>query len=238
MITVAKLSPSIHEAVVRLNEDEDDAVLRELHAAVKLLRENCQKGIEVTEANFGNLMLSEPARHKQAREQAFKLLTTATKLVDAAVNSARYEIGKLEKKLQGPPPPRDLIAETRLREVRDALRAMKPEKARKIINDAVQSGDEDDAVICAAFGALTPWLTGMSRAHIDYARAIWAQRHHPDEVAKLRRRKLALDASMRAGELAVRFVDSLTNDDLIKQAEESEKRAAEIMAAAECVSSV
>jgi hypothetical protein len=233
MIQVAKLSPSVHELTVRLKEDADDDVLQQLHNAMKGLRENCEATINITYATLDNTMLSEPMRHKTARERGFKLFRSASRGIDSAVGYANNQMAILQKTIAGPPAPRDDAARAAHREIRDALRAMPPEKAVGIVDDDVQRGEENDPVVCAVLTAPAPWLVGMSRSQLEMARGAWAQRHHADDIARLRRRKLAVDAVVRGGKIAEQFIGALTDNAMIMQAEEAEKRAEMVMRATE-----
>jgi hypothetical protein len=222
-----------YELTVRLKEDTEDDVLQQLHNAMKTLREKCESTISITYASLDNIMLSEPMRHKTARERGLKLFKSASRGIDAAIGFANNQMAILQKTIAGPPAPRDDATRAAHREIRDALRAMPPEKAVVIVDDAVQRGEEGDPVVGAALTAPAPWLVGMSRSQLEMARGVWAQRHHADDIARLRRRKLAVDAAVRASKIAEQFIGALTDANMIRRAEEAEKRAEMVMRATE-----
>lgn len=216
----ATLSPSIHEKTVERHfvRDQDDPVLTGLHAATKAMRETCERAAKMRDQVLANTLKTEAARHRQARMVSFEMLKKATEVVDEAVKAAQAEIGLLRSRCSGPAPVKDTIAEMRQRELRDKFAALPEERRRMVVAEA------DEAVV-AALLAVPPWVVGMTTADLDMVRNAWARRRHPADLDRVARLEAALEDVKRAGSLGVTFVDELTNEKLVSEAERLEAAA-------------
>jgi hypothetical protein len=229
-MTMTTLSPTVHEAVVKRHmiEDADDPIMKGLFESVKQTRELATKAAATTDIVLKNEMRTMAARHKDARAASFELLKRATQSIDAAVQSAQAEITAIKSKLKGPPPSRDRAIESRQAELRERL-AMLPEDRRKaIIEDAIKT---DDQLLLGAVLHGYAWECGMSDPEISIVRHNWASKHHAADLDRLERLSKAVDDANRAGSVAISFVDSLTNADLVSKAEQMEKQATAALAA-------
>lgn len=226
----ATLSPSVHEATIKRHmSGDEDAAMQALHDAVKLAREMASKAAQTTEIVLRNKLDTEPQRHRKARAASFELIERATKALDDAVKSAQREIATIKARTKGPPPARDLLTETRQRELRERLSALPDDKRRTIIADAIKS--DNDLLVGAVLNA-PPWLSAMGESEMTLVRHNWATKHFAADLDRAERLQKALVDAERAGTLSISFVDSLTNAQLIEQAESTEKKAAEALAAA------
>jgi len=72
---------------------------------------------ETTAIVLKNTLQTEPARHKNARAAGFSLLERATKPLDDALKVVQSEIEAVQLKVKGPPPAKDVVAETKQREI-------------------------------------------------------------------------------------------------------------------------
>lgn len=226
----ATLSPSVHEATIKRHMTADaDAAMQALHDAVKLAREMASKAAQMTEAVLRNELDTEPQRHRKARAASFELIERATKALDAAVRDAQQEIAAIKTRAKGPPPAKDVLMETRQRELRERLAMLPDERRKAIIADAIKSGD--DLLVGAVLNA-PPWLSALGENEMTLVRHNWATRRFAADLDRAERLQKALIDAERAGSLSISFVDSLTNAQLIEQAESTEKKAAEALAAA------
>lgn len=227
----ASLSPSVHEAMIKRHmvSDDDDPILTALFEGVKLAREMASKAAQTTDAVLANKLETEAARHKKARAATFTLLERATTALDEAVTAAQKEIATIKTRLCGPPPAKDLITETRQRELRERMSMLPEERRKAIIIHAINS--DDDLLVGAILNAKS-WLSGLSDSEVLLCRHNWATKRYPADVERLDRLEKAMGDTHRAGQQAISFIDSLTDANLIAGAEASEKKASDALAAA------
>ena len=227
---VATLSPSVHESVIKRHmTGDDDPVLGSLFDAVKLAREMSGKAAKTTASVLQNKLETEAARHRKARAAGFALLENATAALDAAVKSAEKETAAIKARTAGPPVTRDLVTETRQRELRERLSLLPEERRKAIIAQAVSA---DDDLLVAAVLAAPGWLSGLTDTDLAMVRHNWASRRYAPDLERLERLGKAIIDAQRAGQQAMGFVDSLTDAELISAAEASEKEANDALAAA------
>lgn len=183
----------------------------------------------MTEAVLANTLETPAQRHRKARAASFELLERATTALDAATKAAQAEAKLLKDQLKSPPATKDLIVETRQRELRERLQSMPPDRQRAIL-DAAVAGDDDN--VLAAVLTVPVWLTGMPPAELDMLRYKWAAKRHPGMADRLGRIEKAVADAARAGQLSIGFIDSLTDAKLIAEAEKLEKGAGDALRAA------
>lgn len=106
---------------------------------------------------------------------------------------------------------------------------MPAERRAEIIADAVKTGD--DFLISAVLDG-RPWETNLSQTELEMRRHSWAAKRHPADLNRLARIQAAIGDSQRAGELALNFIDGLTDPELISAAEAQAKKAADALLAA------
>lgn len=224
----AVLSPSVHEQMIARHfvRDQDDPVLIALRDAVALARQACEKATSVTAVVLRNEMKTPAVRHKEARTATFDLLQRATTALDEATRHAETEIKALRDRVKGPPPPRDLIAEARQRELRERLASLPAERRREVLADA-------DEMVVGALLAVPCWVVNMTEADQSLVRHGWATRHHGADLDRLSRLEAAVEDDVRrAGSLSISFIDGLTDAELVARAEKLEKDARDAIAAA------
>ncbi|MBR0986537.1 hypothetical protein [Bradyrhizobium liaoningense] len=226
----ATLSPSVHEAMVKrhMSGDDDPAMLA-LHDAVKLAREMATKAAQTADVVLRNTLETAPQRHRKARAASFELIERATKALDDAVKTAQKEIATIRTRTKGPPPCKDLLTETRQRELRERLAMLPDDRRKAIIADAIRNGDD---LLVGAILNSPPWLTALGESETALVRHNWAIKHFAGDLDRAERLQKALVDAERAGTLSISFVDGLTDAQLIQQAETTERRAAEALAAA------
>lgn len=226
----ATLSPSVHEATVRRHmSGDDDPAMQALHDAVKLAREMATKAAQTTDVVLRNTLETAPQRHRKARAASFELIERATKALDDAVKTAQKDIAAIKTRTKGPPPSKDLLTETRQRELRERLAMLPDERRKAIISDAIKTGD--DLLVGAVLNA-PHWLSSLGESEMTLFRHNWAVKHFAADLDRAERLQRALADAERAGTLSISFVDSLTDAELIERAESTEKKAAEALAAA------
>jgi hypothetical protein len=112
---------------------------------------------------------------------------------------------------------------------RRALSGMDRTERRKAIIAALDAGDDTVAVaVLRAPG----FVTGLTDNEVAQFRTDWQQRRKPTETAQLQQWKRASEHLERGGTLLVNYAAGLTSGHMIAEAEKSEKRAAEAVAAA------
>lgn len=225
------LSPSVHELMIKryIRDGEDDPALTALFEGVKLAREMANKSAETASAVIANKLETEAARHKRARAATFALIERATSALDVAVKAAEQEIAVIKTRLKGPAPTKDIVTETRQRELRERLSVLPADRRKAIIAEAVNT--DDDLLVGAVLNA-RGWLSGLADSEVELVRHNWGAKRYPGDVDRLDRLQKAVTDSMRAGQLAINFVDTLTDANLIASAEASEKQAKDALAAA------
>lgn len=225
------LSPTVHEAVVKRHmiEDADDPVMNDLFESVKQTRELATKAAATTDIVLKNEMRTLAARHKDARAASFELLKRATQSIDQAVKSAQAEIAAIRAKTKGPPASKDIVSETKQREIRERLSMLPAERREQIINAGIKSNDE---TLLGAVLNSDAWLSGLTDAELALHRHAWASKHFAGDLDRMERLSKAVADSNRAGSIAISFIDGLTNADLVAKAEAMEKQAAVALAAA------
>lgn len=219
------ISPSIHEGMIsrHFKEDEDDAVLKELHDAVRITREMATKSAATSAAVLKNTLKTEAARHREARAATFGLIERATQALDAALAGASKEVADLREKLRGPSASKDPVLEARQKELRERLAMLPDERRKAIIAEAVRS---DDDLLVGAVLSQPYWVSGLgSASEIELVRGNWQTRRYGAELDRLQRLGKAIADAQRAGSLAIKFVDELTDAGMIADAEKSEKAA-------------
>jgi hypothetical protein len=227
---MTSLSPTVHEATIarHISKDVDDPAMQSLHDAVKQARELAAKAAATTDIVLKNEMRTMAARHKDARAASFELLKRATQSIDQAVQSAQAEIAAIQSKLKGPPPAKDLITETKQRELRERLAILPEERRKAILANAIKN---DDHLLLGAVLNSDAWLSGFTDPEIELLRHTWATKHHAADLNRLERLSKAVEDANRAGSVALAFVDGLTNADLVAKAEHMEKQATAALAA-------
>jgi hypothetical protein len=224
------LSPTVHEATVKRHmiEDTDDSVLQSLFDAVKQTRELATKAAATTDVVLKNTMRTEAARHKDARAANFTLLQRATQSLDDAVKAAQAEIALMRTKVKGPAPAKDIVAETKQREMRERLSILPEDRRKAIIANAIKSGD--DTLVAAVLNS-DAWLSGLSDSELALHRNSWASKHFAGDLDRLERLNKAVEDANRAGSVAISFVDGLTDADLVANAEQMERQASAALSA-------
>jgi hypothetical protein len=224
------LSPSVHEACIARyfkGKDDPDPVIRALHDAMARLRDRCTQAQRVSDAVLQNQTLTEAARNQSARAKGHEILEPAFKQMDHAYSKAKAEIAATKSKLRGPVMPKDTASLANLTEIRVALRGMKPEERKQIIDAAI--ADNDVEIACAVLGVGKPWLCGLTDVQQAMSRVNWQRRNHADELDQLARHEGALEAARIGGNAATHFFDDLTNHELIRKTEAQEKKVAQLL---------
>lgn len=226
--TLAERSPTINEKLIErhLKPDDDDPILREMVAAAKLARENADKAKALTAAVMKNTLKTEAARHKEARTAGWKLTEKATLALDAARKAAVDKIEVIKNRTKGPTVTRDLVTETRMRELRERLSLLPKERRDAILHEAVAN---DDELLVAAVLSVQSWLSGMSDAEVGMVRHAWVQKHFAADVDRMQRLGRAIEDVDRIGTIVNGYVDKLTDLNLVAEAERAERAAAEAL---------
>jgi hypothetical protein len=208
--------------------DADDPALQILHDAVKQTRELATKAAQTVDIVLKNTMQTEARRHKDGRAASFELLKRATQSIDAAVQSAQAEIAAIRAKTKGPPASKDIVSETKQREIRERLSILPTERREQIIQAAIKN---DEHTLLAAVLNSDAWLSGLTDNELALHRNAWASKHHAADLDRLERLSKAVEDANRAGSVAISFIDGLTNADLVAKAEAMEAKATAALAA-------
>jgi hypothetical protein len=224
------LSPTVHEATIarHIAKDSDDPALQSLHDAVKQTREIATKAAATTDIVLKNEMRTIAARHKDARAASFELLKRATQSIDAAVQSAQAEIAAIRAKTKSPPASKDIVSETKQREIRERLSVLPAERREQIIQAAIKN---DEPLLLSAVLNSDAWLSGLTDNELALHRNAWASKHFASDLDRMARLSKAVEDANRAGSVALAFVDGLTDADLVAKAEAMEKQATAALAA-------
>jgi hypothetical protein len=224
------LSPTVHELCIKRHmvDDTDDPVLQGLHDAVKQARVLSSQASDTTAIVLRNSMKSEPARHRDARTANGKLLERATKPIDDAVQVAQAEIAAIRLRVKAPPPAKDIVSETKQRELRERLSALPEDRRKAIITDAIKN---DDQMLVSAILSAPAWLCGLSDAELALHRNAWASKHFAADLDRVERLSKAVNDANRAGSVAISFIDGLTRGDLVEKSEALEREANAALAA-------
>ena len=223
------LSPTAHEAAIKRHmTDGDDPALQSLHDAVKTTRELATKAAATTDIVLKNAMKTEASRHKDARAAGFSLIERATRSVDEAVRAAQHEIITIQAKVKAPLAAKDIVSETRQRELRERLSMLPEDRRKAIIAEAIKS---DDEVLISAILSAPAWLSGITDAELALHRNNWASKHFAADLDRMSRLSKAVEDANRAGSVAVSFVDCLTDAKLVENAEAMERQAHAALAA-------
>jgi len=221
---------SLHEDVFRVpgafSEDEFVLIAR---SALQTGRVAGEKALTIANATFANPMLTEPARHRAARDAIHRVGNPALETLQSATDRINKKIAALTEYLKGPPAPgkADALAHFQLREVRDALRPMTREQRRKVIIEAIR--DNDVAVITAVLRG-SPFLSGLDANQQEEFRLQWAAKYEANATAQRAALQVAADATALGFKLLHDFSASQYDNALIERAEEFERRAAEASA--------
>ena len=142
-----------------------------------------------------------------------------------AVKLAQVEISDIEKKTAAPPKPKDVAGQLANMELESVPRGIAGRRAnRRLSPDALAAGDE--AIVAAVLTA-PPLLSGLSPGEYGLRLAEWRLRNHGAELERMGRLRKALTDVERAGPLLTGFVDSLTDAELVRAAEETSRAASE-----------
>jgi hypothetical protein len=228
--SMSTLSPTVHEAVVKRHmiEDADDPVMSGLFDSVKQTRDLMTKAATTTEVVLKNTMHTEARRHKDARAAGLELFKRAAQGIDAAVQSARAEIAAIKSRVKGPASAKDIVGETKQREIRERLSILPAERREQIINAAIKN---DDHLLLGAVLNSDAWLSGLTDNELAMHRHSWASKNHAADLDRLERLSKAVNDANRAGSVALAFVDGLTDAELVSKAEHMEKQATAALAA-------
>lgn len=235
---------SVHEAMIERHFTKDpttntsvsDVHLQGLQDAMQSCRVSAERARELTATVMKNSMLTVPARHREAKEKSWKVISASTIKLDAARRAALAELAAVQAKINAPPKPNDATGAGIAAEVRGRLAAMSPDGRSKALQDALLAGD--DVVLGAALHG-PAMLSGMDDAtELNDWRARWQLKRHPGEVDRVARLDKAVSDIERAGSLLIGFTASLTDPSIIAAAEESERQAAAAVAAVEVLAKV
>jgi hypothetical protein len=94
----------------------------------------------------------------------------------------------------------------------------------------------DDLLIGAALSAPS-WVSGPSDNDLKLLRFNWQKKNHDGDLDRLERLGKAIADAQRAGSLAMTFVDSLTDAEMIATSEQTERAANAAVAAVKMQSS-
>jgi hypothetical protein len=103
-----------------------------------------------------------------------------------------------------------------------------PERRDHIISSAIKN---DEQLLLSAVLNSDAWLSGLTENELALHRNAWASKHHAADLDRLERLSKAVDDANRAGSVAISFIDSLTNADLVAKAAHMEKQATAALAA-------
>jgi hypothetical protein len=204
-----------------------DPALSALHGAMLAARQAAERAHTLAEAVMRNEMLTIPARHRQAKEQGWKLIEGASRKIDAARATALAELERL-RAATVPPRPRDTAGLLLAGEVRARLAGMSREARRDLLNAALLRAD--DVVVGAALGG-PAMLSGMDDpGELEDLRERWRLARFPAEVDRIARLERAVADVERGGSQLVRFGTMLADPEVIARAEASERQAQAAMA--------
>lgn len=130
--------------------------------------------------------------------------------------------------MKAPLAAKDIVIETRQRELRERLSMLTEDRRKAIIAEAIKSDDE--SLVFAILSA-PAWLSGITDAELALHRNNWASKHFAGKLDRVSRLSKAVEDANRAGSLAVSFVDGLTDAKLVENAEVMEKQATAALAA-------
>ena len=224
-------SPSIHEDLVsrhlardeRTREEVPDPVVYKLRDAVGAARQAAERANRVADAIMANEMQTVPARHRDTKNQCWKIAEPALRTLDAAMGTCRRELEVLTQHVATPPRPTDPAGYFLASEVRQRLAGLPDADREKAIASALAGGD--DALVGAVIGA-SPFLSGVTKARQDALLGAWQRLRHGPVLDRIERLKKALADTERAGSLTLAYTSSLSNASIVRQAEASEARVA------------
>lgn len=224
------LSPTLNEAIIKRHMvDDDDAILKSLHDAVKTARECAAKAGATTEIVLRDITKTEATKHRAARGAGFDLLQRGTVLIDQAVQAAKAEIETIQSKLGGPAVSRDPTIIARQKDLRDRLSQLPADRRASIINEAVAG---DDQLLVGALLRAYYWESGFaSESELERVRHNYASKHHAADLNRKERLEKAITSATQAGAAAINYIDGLTNAELVAKGEAAEKEAALALAA-------
>ncbi|MDR6302559.1 hypothetical protein GGQ85_000235 [Nitrobacter vulgaris] len=130
--------------------------------------------------------------------------------------------------MKAPLASKDILNEARQRELRERLTSLPEDRRKAIIADAIKN---DDQLLVSAILSAPAWLSGLSDAELSLHRNAWTSKHFASELNRLERLSKAVEDANRAGSVAISFVDSLTDADLVEKAEAMERQATAALAA-------
>ena len=216
-------SVSINENVFR-NPDNDQSLV-DVQVAIAGLRRAAETVQRGAVAIHQNEMKTEPARHAEAAEYAYKVTRPALMSSDAAVQRLAAEIAALKAKTTTPPPVRDTLAS----EIRAAIARMPQAERTKAVLASIKSGSDDIVSACLGGPAL---LSGMSETQHAHVRASYAALRHPDTVKRIESLEKGMEHLERAGKLALKYSLEVADRSIVDRAKASAQRAAEAVAEA------
>lgn len=222
--------PSINENVFAAGAYEQDEFILSARLALLEGRRAGERSLAAADAHFANVMETEPARHRSTRNSVNKIAGPALQAIEAAIAKLDGKIADVNDFLLGPPAPKkgEVFALLEQQEVRQALAGMDAARRKATIKAAIDAGD---VTVATAVLRGSPFLMRISHEEQLDHRLHWQRVAHADKVAYLGALNEAADAMKRAHHLLGTFTTSLYDADLIKRAEEFERRAHDAAAA-------
>lgn len=162
---------------------------------------------------------SADARFLDLRRQAVKVAEAQAYRLDAAREKAQAEADAVRKAIHGPAPIDPVLAG----EVRNALKTMKPEDARALIQEAIKDGDD---LTVSAVLSVPGYLAGQSPDMQQGLRDAWQRQRFPVERDRLQRLTKALEAQERVARSFMGMVRELTTGTAAQLAQAAENAAA------------
>lgn len=222
-------SPSIHEALIdrhlardpATKEPMHDVVIGAMSDAMRAAREAAERAHRIATVIHENENMTVPARHRRAREEAWKAVEGCLTALDRARERAVREVGEIDQRTSAPPRPADAASAMLASEIRSRLAGMTPEQRRAAIGSALADGD--DAVLGAVLNA-PPMLSGVeSAAAHNLLRQQWRTARHGADVDRMGRIGKAIADIERAGTLIASLPGKLADSKIVSAAEEADR---------------
>ena len=197
-----------------------DNTLTNLFDAMRLARTTVEKARSVAVAIHTNETLTVPARHKRVKDEAWKLIESGTRALDAARQRAESELAALRASIATPARRNDAAQVILEGEIRARLATLTPDARRLALATAIHRGE--DVIVGAALTG-PAMLSGLDNPQEqDVLRERWQLARFPETMERIERVVRAIADVERVGPLVVNYMGSLYDQKILAVAERSE----------------
>jgi hypothetical protein len=149
---------SLTEDFVSEADAAEDEILGEIRDVLRASREAAEHALDGVKKVKANVMNTAAQNAKQARELAWKFFEHAAVKIDRSRERCDRTVEKIQRDIAAPSVPTGVAGVMLHGEIRAALARMTHEQRSKVINDAIESGDEDsvETRLCGA-----QWRSGL-----------------------------------------------------------------------------